>query len=182
MDHDPDYTYGFKHYKDVTVFSSGYPYGEKMLTALGRIISVNDYEFEHDIATEKGSSGSPIILLSNQKVIGVHKQANRNYNQGTFIGAIIDKLQNTSFTNDISGEENKIKNMNIKNSFSEKSDKLKHSFDSTGEDDSLYSQNELRKELITDVLSIDEKMTLYTSATEGNLDEFKKLISKRYPY
>lgn len=95
LDYDPDYRNGFRHYQQVSVFASGFPYGEKMQTGIGCIVNVrdNNYEFEHDIATDQGSSGSPIILSNNQKVIGVHKKANSKYNEGTFIGAIIDEMK-----------------------------------------------------------------------------------------
>ena len=49
-------------------------------------------EFQHDISTDVGSSGSPVILLSNSKVIGIHKKGSKKFNLGTFIGVIIDEL------------------------------------------------------------------------------------------
>ena len=41
----------------------------------GKILDIlNNYEFTHNIDTENGSSGSPIILHNSLKVIGIHKQ------------------------------------------------------------------------------------------------------------
>jgi len=39
----------------------------------GKIIKVNNNEILHDCSTENGSSGGPILLLKNFKIIGIHK-------------------------------------------------------------------------------------------------------------
>lgn len=44
-----------------------------------------------------------------------------------------------------------------------------------------YTQDELRKLLITNKLDINSKMILYQTAVKGELNEFKKLINKGYP-
>ena len=49
-----------------------YPEGKCSLS-YGKIINVEDFEISHDCATEHGSSGGPILLLKNYKVIGIHK-------------------------------------------------------------------------------------------------------------
>ena len=57
---------------------------------------IDDYEFKHNIPTDSGSSGCPIILLNNNinlcQVIGIHKEADlrKNVNCGTFIGEIFN--------------------------------------------------------------------------------------------
>ena len=57
---------------------------------------MDDYEFDHDFPTDKGSSGCPILLLNNNmnsiQVIGVHKGANysKQLNIGTFIWEILN--------------------------------------------------------------------------------------------
>ena len=50
-------------------------------------ISLDTYIIEHFCQSEKGSSGSPIINLSNYKVIGMHKDPKKksNFNLGTLI-------------------------------------------------------------------------------------------------
>ena len=90
-------------------FLAGYPgrkkqkhhNGERHISS-GRISDIydNNIEFEHTLDTRCGSSGAPICLLTNGKVIGVHK-AHRihspygklSINVGTFIGVIIDELK-----------------------------------------------------------------------------------------
>ena len=69
--------------------------GDDASCASGRIININDYEFEHDISTDNGSSGCPILLLHYNinfiHVIGIHKDADysRKLNGGTFICEIL---------------------------------------------------------------------------------------------
>ena len=45
---------------------------------------MDDYEFKHNIPTDSGSSGCPIILLNNNinlcQVIGIHKEADLSEN------------------------------------------------------------------------------------------------------
>ena len=113
LDYDTNYSQGYSQYNNKIVFASGYPFGKKIVTSSGHIIGVlNSYECRHDIATDVGSSGSPIILLSNSKVIGVHKK-NDNVNMGTFIGIIVDKLKNLNNVN-LKGKIINKKNENIK--------------------------------------------------------------------
>ena len=65
---------GFKQYKNMEIICLHYQGGVNINAQCGKIIDiVNEYEFEHDIPTEKGSSESPIILLNIKKVIDGHK-------------------------------------------------------------------------------------------------------------
>ena len=50
-----------------------------------RNISEDNNTIEHLIYTEKGSSGGPLIFLSNHKVIGIHKGNKKTCNVGTFL-------------------------------------------------------------------------------------------------
>ena len=63
---------------------------EKVAVSYGILKSVfedNKYSFIHYCSTEFGSSGSPILNLSNNKIIGIHKQRseNKQYNIGSFL-------------------------------------------------------------------------------------------------
>ena len=107
---DSDYKVGYNSYYIYYLekfFLAGYPAvdcirdGERHITS-GRInkIYYNLIEFEHTLDTKSGSSGSPICLLKNGKVIGVNKAhlenspyGNLSINVGTFIGVIIDELE-----------------------------------------------------------------------------------------
>ena len=108
-------TKGYNIYNNVGVFSIFYSPEDGEVCSSGHIIKINDYEFEHDISTDIGSTGSPIILyntnINSIKVIGMHKP--RNYkekiNLGTFIGEIFNiknNNMNKSNNNYIIGEIN----------------------------------------------------------------------------
>ena len=96
LDYDINYIrQGYLIYKDADVFSIEHPCGDDAECASGKIIKVYNYEFDHDIPTDNGSSGCPILLLSKNinfvKIIGIHKNSDRikKINGGTFIGEII---------------------------------------------------------------------------------------------
>ena len=88
---------GYKIYKEANVFTIEHPLGESASCASGRITRIDFYEgisqFYHNITTGLGSSGAPIILLNNNKVIGIHlgKDYNEGFNFGCFIGEIFMK-------------------------------------------------------------------------------------------
>ena len=44
-----------------------------------------------------------------------------------------------------------------------------------------FTQEELRKDLITNKLDVNSKMILYQAAVKGDLNEFKRLIAKGFP-
>ena len=77
LNYDLNYITGFSQYKDLDVICIGYPFGKDLAPGSGTIIEINDYEFDHDIPTEKGSSGSPIVLFDTLKVIGIHKHGHK---------------------------------------------------------------------------------------------------------
>ena len=92
---DLNYSKGYQFYKDKEVFTAGYPKGEKLAAGNGKIKGIlNEYEFYHNIPTERGSSGSPIILFNTLTVIGIHKEAamNMDLNIGIFIGEAIKEI------------------------------------------------------------------------------------------
>ena len=100
LDYDNNYKMnGYQIYKNIEVFSIEHPFGKEAVCASGSIINIfNDFEFNHNISTDTGSSGSPIILLNNNpnliQVIGIHKNRDGKLklNGGTFIGEIFNEI------------------------------------------------------------------------------------------
>ncbi len=74
-----------------------HPNGGELSFDKGEIKSINDYEIEHSVSTDYGSSGSPILLLYNLKIIGIHKARYKKYNRGTFMKNILDDINNNMF-------------------------------------------------------------------------------------
>ena len=86
--------------KDICIFQ--YPNGEKLSFDKGQIKSINDYQIKHLVSTEPGSSGSPILLLNDFTIIGIHQAGKKNKedNKGIFMKNILNDINN------ISSEEN----------------------------------------------------------------------------
>ena len=53
------------------IISLGYLKSFDLAAGSGIITEINKYEFYHNIPTEDGSSGSPIILPETRNVIGI---------------------------------------------------------------------------------------------------------------
>ena len=73
-------------------------------------ISKDNYNLKHLCETELGSSGSPLLNLHNNKVIGVHKgsQKKKNYNLATFIRKPIEEFKKIIKDLDIKNIDNRI--------------------------------------------------------------------------
>ncbi len=94
-------------YEKKSIYLLGYPEAKKVKVSYGIIKSLNLDKINHLCNTKEGSSGSPILLLENSKIIGVHfgcpgKKFEVNY--GTFI-----KYPYLNFLNNNEFEENEEK-------------------------------------------------------------------------
>jgi hypothetical protein len=84
----------YPSYKEADVFSIEHPNGKDASCASGIIVNTFEYEFDHNIATDYGSSGCPVLLLNDNinliKVIGIHKNGDEKMriNGCTFIGKL----------------------------------------------------------------------------------------------
>jgi len=94
LDYDINFS-RYSQYKDKDIISLRLSYGEKILSGRGKVNRVIDYNFEHNIDKISGSSGCPIILLDNLKVIGMNRgeQSEKNKDLGIFIGEIIAEIK-----------------------------------------------------------------------------------------
>ena len=105
-----------KLYINNTIYIIQYPRGKRLGVSYGILNGIyedKEYNFNHLCSTEEGSSGSPIINIINNKVIGIHKEAEKNYNKGLFINYAIEDFIN-KYKNDIIKELNKNFNLNLK--------------------------------------------------------------------
>lgn len=85
---------------------------QKLKNSRGIIKKIENEEFIHLASTEHGSSGSPIFLKDSIKIIGIHKQGDKEQteNYADFISPIFNILKN-----DIKIIKNKINNDNMNN-------------------------------------------------------------------
>ena len=76
------------------IFIIQFPKGD-LGTSKGKIIGINNYEITHDVATQPGSSGSPIFLENSTRVIGIHKEGAPlvKLNYGDFIYPIVKDFE-----------------------------------------------------------------------------------------
>ena len=158
LDYDNNYTKrGYIIYKDVDVFSIEHPNGKDAASASGIIINIYEFEFDHNIATDKGSSGCPIILLNNNinmiQVIGIHKEGDKKHkiNGGTFIGEIFNNDLNKENKNNYIIAEINIKeedineNIRIINSYEEFSRSNREIIDECENKDEYKNEDEIKK-------------------------------------
>ena len=74
-------------YKNISLYIPQYPYGKTAVVSYGLSIgNIDNFEIKYKCSTEHGSSGSPILNLVNNKVIGIHKKGSLfDYNMGTLL-------------------------------------------------------------------------------------------------
>ena len=104
-------------YKNQTIYILHYPSGYISSYSLGNFKNFskdNTAYINYDCKTEYGSSGSPILSLINHKVIGIHIQKSKFFNQGTFIKYAIDEFLKTHLNSENTNKQ--IKNENISSS------------------------------------------------------------------
>ena len=66
-----------------SIYILHYPGSKNVAVSYGilkKINKENSYNFEHLCSADFGSSGAPILNLSNSKIIGVHKESSNKYN------------------------------------------------------------------------------------------------------
>ena len=73
--------------EDETIYTIQYPNGKNASVSYGFIINIEKNDIKHTCNTDNGSSGSPILNISNNKLIGIHKEGSVrfNFNKGTFL-------------------------------------------------------------------------------------------------
>lgn len=74
-------------YNKLSIYILHYTKSNNALVSYGILKEINNHNFLHSCNTKEGSSGSPIINLSNNKVIGIHKNwfSQKNSNKGIYL-------------------------------------------------------------------------------------------------
>jgi len=100
LNYDLNFINGYKDYLNKDLYILEYQ-NDEMKIAIGRITEIvsNSFEFKHNIFTEGGGYGSPILLSNTLNIIGIHKPCceGKNYlsaNNGTFLGKICLDISN----------------------------------------------------------------------------------------
>ena len=121
-----DANYLNKIYSNKSIYCINYPEDKNVVVSYGRPPNLQNSEIYHKCSTKSGSSGSPLLLINNQKLIGVHHSYSKcgDYNKGTLlINAIIEfnKIKNQSFSENGEGKS-LVNNNEIKNRINQKED------------------------------------------------------------
>ena len=99
-----------EQYKNQEIIMVQYPNLEEASFEKGKVNSIkNNYQIFHSISTKGGSSGSPIILISdNLKIIGIHcgkLKKDKNLNRGNYMKVILEDIQQHFINNSNSNNE-----------------------------------------------------------------------------
>ena len=105
-----DDNYNDNNYREIyqrkKIYLLIYPYGEYSSLTEGILEEIDDKIIHHNCSTTFGSSGGPILLKSNYKVIGVHRRKVVEpikkkflHNEGTFIKFPIEEFRYNTFNN-----------------------------------------------------------------------------------
>ena len=85
-----------------SIYILHYPQSKEVAVSYGILKKIDDnskYIFDHLCSTHKGSSGAPILNISNCKIIGIHKGASKdnNYNIGLFLNESLKEFLNKNY-------------------------------------------------------------------------------------
>ena len=104
-----DYLYNSNELINKDIIILQYPKG-KSSYSLGKIKDIKNNYIFYSASTTFGSSGSPIFLKGNKKVIGIHKGSSgkKDLNLGLLIGPIFSYFRNMEEKNNVSNKLNKM--------------------------------------------------------------------------
>ena len=140
-------------YENESLYILNYINGKDMFVSYGILNNIEDNKIIHKCNTDSGSSGSPIILLNNNKVIGVHyggSKHNHNFNFGTLLKIPLLEYINIYNKEELNyiiaeidiKEEDMGKDIQIINSFEESKRNDKYNFINIKEKDYYLYENE----------------------------------------
>ena len=95
------------YYEKKSIYILHYLLENDICVSYGILNRISKYDIIHLCSTDNGSSGSPILNLENNKVIGIHKEVsiNFNFNKGTLLkyplNGIIKKYNKNNNINEI---------------------------------------------------------------------------------
>jgi len=121
---------------------SQFPKGKELSLSEGIISKINDnnkYEFFHNANTKGGSSGSPIFLEGEIRVLGIHRGGTKKKNLGCFIGPAINYMKNlkreSNFLDDNSINKEESKDKEVSDDENGNSNNNKEDSDKNGNSD-----------------------------------------------
>ena len=104
------------YYEKKSIYILHYLLGKNICVSYGILNRISKYDIIHICSTDNGSSGSPILNLENNKVIGIHKEGpnNFNYNKGKLLKYPLNDIIKKYNKNNIIIKEKKIISLLVK--------------------------------------------------------------------
>jgi V8-like Glu-specific endopeptidase len=83
-------------YSNNSIYLINYPEDKNVVVSYGQSPNFSESEIFHKCITKEGSSGSPILLINNQKLIGIHYGSSKQYdfNKGRLLIYSIIEFEN----------------------------------------------------------------------------------------
>ena len=106
-------------YSNNSIYLINYPEDKNVVVSYGQSPTFNESEIFHKCTTKEGSSGSPILLINNQKLIGIHYGSSKQYdfNKGRLLIYSIIEFENIKNNLLLINKEGKRLNYNNKNNY-----------------------------------------------------------------
>ena len=106
-------------YSNNSIYLINYPEDKNVVVSYGQSPNFNESEIFHKCTTKEGSSGSPILLINNQKLIGIHYGSSKQYdfNKGRLLIYSIIEFENIKNNLLLINKEGKYLNYNNKNNY-----------------------------------------------------------------
>ena len=106
-------------YSNNSIYLINYPEDKNVVVSYGQSPDFSESEIFHKCTTKEGSSGSPILLINNQKLIGIHYGFNIQYdfNKGRLLIYSIIEFENIKNNLLLINNEGKYLNYNNKNNY-----------------------------------------------------------------
>ena len=105
-------------YSNKSIYSINYPEDKDIVLSYGQPPQINGSDIKHKCWTEPGSSGSPILLINNQKLIGIHYGYSDHFESNKWALIIYSIIEFQNIKNNllmINKEGKEIKNNEKKN-------------------------------------------------------------------
>ena len=179
-------------YEKESIYLLNYINGKEMFASYGLLSNIEENKIKHKCNTDTGSSGSPILLLKSNKVIGIHygsSSHNFQFNFGTLILKPILEFQ--EITNNFlvikkNNDSKNIPNKNISNKIENKLNPKINNINNNINNDIINKNknNELKideKKEYTVFEKFENLLAMIIQKNEINnkdIEEFKKLSEK----
>ena len=115
-----DYNYltGYEQYLNKLIYIIHHSINNNQNFTMGEIISIKDFGFEFSINPTNIFSGCPIILIENQKIIGIYENKFGENNFGIFMGEILKKIEKINLDKNLLMHKEESKIVNSSNNYS----------------------------------------------------------------